>query len=332
MNLLVVEVALPLRSPIATAYGTLGERRTVLVGVEDGSHVGWGEAAPFPGADAESIDDVWNALVDGTDLPPTARAALDAAWTDLAARRDGRTLAAHVGAAGRAPIPSLAIGAGGIDETFGDVERAIALGCGAVKLKVGPGDAARVAAVTTRYPAITVGADANGSLSDQSEALAFEDAGAAYLEQPFDPGALADHARLRRATSVMEVVLDESVRSPRDADRIFAAGAADRVCLKPGRLGIGAVVDVAARAAADGVGIKIGGMFDSAVGRSIAWSLARLPHARYDDVAPDDAYFTADVGVSNPSGPGIGLEPHTEEVALRRVRVPLADGRGTVPA
>ncbi|HSG79688.1 MAG TPA: enolase C-terminal domain-like protein [Acidimicrobiia bacterium] len=332
MNLVVVEIALPLRSPIVTAYGEVGERHTILVGVEDGPLIGWGEAAPFPGADAESTDDVWHALVEDTPLPPTASAALSTALTDLAARREGTALAVGVGATGSAPVASLAIGAGDVDRTLGDAERAVELGCGAVKLKVGPGDAERITAVTARFPGLTVGADANGSLSDEGQALAFEHAGAAYLEQPFDPAALAAHARLRERTSTMEVVLDETIRSAADAERVFAAGAADRICLKPGRLGIDAVVELAARAGAHGVGIKIGGMFESAVGRSVVHALAGLRGSRFDDAAPDGAYFTEDVGQAVGGGAGIGFDPDADRLTLRRARVPLSPGRGTVRA
>ena len=49
VTLRLVEIALPFHRPFSIAGSTVRSRRTVLVGLGDGTHCGWGEAAPFPG-------------------------------------------------------------------------------------------------------------------------------------------------------------------------------------------------------------------------------------------------------------------------------------------
>lgn len=329
MSIRLFEIDLPLHRPLVTAAGQITSRRTVLVTVDGG----WGEAAPFPGIDQESVDDVWTAFTNGNPLPATGAAALDAAIHDAAARAAHNTLAAVLGAQGPPPVLSAAIGVAGIDETLLAVADARRLGARAVKIKVASAlDVATVSAVVATYGDMIVGADANESLASIDDALAFEAAGARYLEQPFAKADLARHRELRTRLGVMEVILDESIQSLADARVACEAAAADRLCLKTGRLGISDTLSVATLAHSHGIGIKIGGMFDSRVGRAIAASLAHLEGCRYDDIAPTGTYFSGDVDVDVDGEWGIGFTPDPTHLAVRTAEIDDPRERVTVHA
>ncbi len=98
---------LGLVSPLVTAHGVVEHREGVLLSISDGTHVGWGEAAPMPGWSRESLDDCKTVLasisprlaeMDSIDDPrfgavlteleaqPHARAAVAGAAFDLLAR------------------------------------------------------------------------------------------------------------------------------------------------------------------------------------------------------------------------------------------------------
>src|ERR1700722_17420326 len=48
---------LPFRMPVRTAHGVWREREGLIVRLEDGEHVGWGEVAPVPGFGDEKIEE-----------------------------------------------------------------------------------------------------------------------------------------------------------------------------------------------------------------------------------------------------------------------------------
>ena len=99
---------LGLLSPLVTAHGVVNHREGVLFSISDGTHVGWGEAAPMPGWSRESLDGCKTVLasiaprlveLDSVDDPrfgalltelearPHARAAVAGAAFDLLAHR-----------------------------------------------------------------------------------------------------------------------------------------------------------------------------------------------------------------------------------------------------
>ncbi len=326
-----VEVEIPLRRPLRTARGKVTSRRTVLVGAVAGSVVGWGEAAPYPGLQAETVDDVWEALCAGGEPPPTGAAALAEACADLAARLAGEPLWRRLG--GRPdPVPAgVALGIG--PDLLARAAEAVAAGYRAIKLKIAPGvDLDPLRRLRERFPALTVGLDANGGYrwSDLPTLRRLDALAPAYLEQPFPAADLAAHARLREELTT-PVALDEYVDSPGAAEEIVAAGAADLLVVKPGRLGpegCRAVHDVAVAA---GLHIRASGLLETGIGRAHTLAVATLSgvvstdvaaagfHAAIDPVAP--ALRPENGVVTPPAGPGLGVAPDPgllAEVARRR--------------
>lgn len=319
--------ALRFRHPIRTAGGVVEGRRPLLVEVRgDGHEVGWGECA------AEDSPGYWHewaggaeAAVEGLDLLgrevsaddvpavegwPMASAAVEMAVLDALLRRAGRSLASWLGATRDRVEATLTVGIGEpVDEQAAAPYRN-------VKLKAASG----VDLDVDRWAGRRVSADANGSLQPDDVAR-LVGAGLDHLEQPYGADDWDGHAALRRAHHDLAVALDESIRTVEDVRRAAGEGAADIVVLKPGRLGGLRAARAAHDAAVEaGLRCKVGGMWDTGVGRAAALALAGLPGCtvppdlsaadRYweRDVVTEPAHVDADGCLAVPAAPGLGVD------------------------
>ncbi len=329
-SLRLVDLRIPLRRPFANAAGgAVAERRVVLVGVSEDGTTGWGEAAPYPGITAEDADDVWEALreraaqVLGGDLyglPPAAAAAVDQARADLSARLEGTPLWAWTGGDGRPVRACAAIGLeNSPDETVRRVGRAVEAGMRAVKIKIAPGrDLEHLRAVRGAFPDLSAAADANGAYERGDPFFAAADRlDLAYLEQPLAAGDMDGHAALS-GRLLTPVCLDESASTPAGAAEAIERRAGGIVSLKPGLLGVTGVKQMIAKAEANGMAVKIGGLVETSVGRAHALALAARPSARFTDLTPPRLMLTADASrhpweladgfLAPPEGPGLGID------------------------
>lgn len=308
---------LPLRTPLATAIGTIRERTLWLVAAQDGAHTGWGEAAPLPGFGGEAPERCELALERATPQAPPgadtpcARAAVLDALADLAARRAGRPLAGH---AGTVRLNALAAS---------DRDAAAMAGAAVIKLKSGGdpvADAARLRALRTRLPLARFRLDANAAW-DRAGAHAFARLAAAlveYVEQPLPAGDLAGCAELRAAG--LRIALDEAVRGPADLAQAIAAQACDAVVLKPNWLGGAAAVEDLVRMASGAVQVVLSSALGSAVERLHAAHLALrlgLPgphglatgHLLERDVAAIAMADPWSIAISDQPGLGVEVAP-----------------------
>ncbi len=342
-HLTLVEIDVPFRRPLETAAGRIEARRSVLVGVETGGVTGWGEAPAFPsgrfGTAAEAMHDLANPAEWSSGHPavPIARAALEAARADAAARHAGVPLYEWLGATGTAMAARHPIGLLDPDHVLEEVAWLEAHGIAAVKLKIAPGrDVVPVEALRSALPELDIGVDANTTYRDPADPAfaALDAAGVSFIEQPFPGDDLEAHRTLRSATS-MSVCLDETITSEEAAARALSAEAADILSIKLNRHGLGALRRIVATATEHGVGVRIGGTFDTTIGRLHLLAAAGLPGIVDAAVGPPSAYLAADVSRYPPiSGgrvtpepvPGIGAEPLDEavrQVEVRRVVVEI---------
>ena len=323
-----IDLHIPLCRPLSNARGAVRERRVVLIAITESGMTGWGEAAPYPGVTTENADDVWRALLarsdsvlarDSSALDGTASAAVDQAWRDLAARREGVPLWSQVGGAAR---PVRACAAIGLEpspsETVGRVGQALGAGMREVKVKIEPGrDREHLAAVRDRFPRLAVAADANGSYEADDRFFEVVDAlSLSYLEQPLPARDLAGHSLLRDRIAT-RVCLDESASTLAGALEVIAHGAADIVSVKPGLLGVTGVLRVMEQAEAACVAVKIGGLVETSVGRAHALALATRQSVKFTDLVPPRWLLNADASrhsweladghFSAPLGPGLGI-------------------------
>lgn len=276
---------LPLDEPFGISFETITETPGLLAVASDGRHEGYGEGAPLAQITGESRRDALEAVEDWAPNPsrlhrlgsPAARAAIEGALLDLAARREGLPLAELLGADAVEPVPtSVTVPLGGGD--LGDrVQAALEAGTSIVKVKAG-GD---LSADLDRLARVREGAGSDASLrvdpnqgwtrTEALEALdTLEDLGVDLLEQPLETGDLAGHAALRDHTTI-PVALDEDVHSPADVRRAVDAGAADVVNLKLTKTGgLRPALAAADEARAGGLRCMLGCMIESRVGIGLA--------------------------------------------------------------
>ena len=303
----------------------------MIVGITESGVTGWGEAAPYPDVTPESVDDVWDTLCDlglavledsGSRIPPTAAAGIDQAREDLSARQAGLSIRSFSGDADRPVRACAAIGLESLPaQTVDRVGEAINAGIRQVKVKIEPGrDLDHLWGIRSRYPDLSLAADANGSYRIGDQFFESVDSlGLTYLEQPLPVGDRTGYSMLREQIATL-VCLDESTATAADAQAAIDQGIADIVSLKPGLLGVTSVRYLAEHAEKAGITVKIGGLVETSVGRAHALALAAHPAVKFTDLVPPRWLLDGDVSnqqwelvnghLSLPRGSsGIGVNP-----------------------
>jgi o-succinylbenzoate synthase len=349
-------VRLRLRAPIATARGPIESREgSVLALTTESGLVGYGEALPLAGFSGESPDrasetlsglarvligrevEELDALLDLVEElapeAPAARAAVDVALFDLAARAQGIGVAALLALPER-PRARIDVNALVYDERPEIVAReasaAIAEGYRTVKIKVGALalelDEARVAAVRDAVGSeARIRLDANGGWKEREaeEAIArLAPYRIELLEQPVEARDLGGLARLS-TRSPIPIAADEALAGGYAVDEIFTRDAASVLVLKPAALGgLRASQRIAARARAAGWGVVVTSALDSAVGLAAALQLAAaLPGPHLAAGLATGALLDRDLAkaptpsrgtLTMPDEPGIGVAPLRE--------------------
>jgi o-succinylbenzoate synthase len=352
---------LPLVRFFETSFGRVYDRTFLLVRLDGEGETAWGEcvADDNPYYSSETVETAWHVitaflapLVLGVsfthprDVFPAmrrvrghhmAKAALEMAAWDLAARQAGVPLATLLGGTRAAVASGVSIG---IQDSLGQlVERVgaeLAEGYRRIKIKVKPGwDLEAAAAIRASFGDIPLMVDANAaySLGDAAHLAGFDAFNLMMIEQPLDYDDVFDHAELQRQMST-PICLDESIHSVRLGRDAIDAGACRIINIKPGRVGGHAEsVRLHDLCAARGVPVWHGGMLESGIGRAHNIHLSTLPNFSLPgDVAASKRYYHPDliepgieVGADGtipvPTGPGIGVHvvmDRIERATLRR--------------
>jgi o-succinylbenzoate synthase len=323
-----------------TGFGPIRERTGFLVGLDDGTHVGWGDASPLPGWSIDSVaateralrqtlalvttDTDVTAALEHLDEHPHARAAVAGAWADLRARRDGVPLAASLSDGWRREVEVNAVLTASEPRTLeADAAAAVASGFGSLKLKVGTGDPVgdieRIRAARRGGPGAEIRLDANRAWDRETavETLrAVAEADVAWCEEPTsNPG---EFNSIEAATGV-RVAIDESVRTESDLLAALTSGIAV-VVLKPQALGGPDRAERVARRAHDsGATVVVTSFMDSAIGVAhalhaasafgdpIAHGLATASLLE-DDVGPSPTVRHGTISLSRAAGLGVDPE------------------------
>ena len=346
-------VALPLAQPREAAGRRLETLETVLVCMRSGDLEGWGEASPgnAPLAGAEWAAGVFACLRDW--LAPTlsgthvdsgdhlqqrlepfrgnrfAKGALDSAWWDLEARRQGRPLPQLLGAKRTAVELGVTFDRmDSVDEFISAIGRAFEAGFARVKLKFRPGwDIRMVEAVRKEFPSQTLQIDCEGGMRlDLMDLLCrLDDFCLAMIEQPLPPDDLVGHAMVQEAIRT-PVCLDESVTSLAQAEIALELKSCRSINLKPGRVGgltpAMAIHDVCRDG---GVSCWVAATPQSAIGVRTGLALAGKENCTYPaDYVPVEGFLAQDLAepllpareqpdaplsVRLWSEPGIGIVP-----------------------
>jgi O-succinylbenzoate synthase len=341
-------VELPLRAPFETSFGRTTRKSFLLVAASADGVVGLGECVadddPFylPETNQTALHVMRDFLapmllaldvahprevrpafsrVRGHEM---AKAALEMAVWDLAARREGVPLWRLLG--GRPGVVPAGVSIGLQADDASLVERVAAeaaAGYRRVKVKIKPGrDVALVAAVRERFPTLPLMVDANSAytLDDAPRLAALDAFSLTMIEQPLAWDDIVDHAALQRRLATA-VCLDESIRSAEDARRALDLGACRVVNVKVGRVGgFAGALAVHDVCRARGVPVWCGGMLESGIGRLANVHLQTLPgftlpgdtsaSARYfdEDLVLPPVTVSREGTIAVPEGPGIGHE------------------------
>jgi len=361
------EIRLPLVHPFETSFGRTTERRILLVRVIDkNGNEGWGEctagegqfyceewiesawvtlnsflAGRVAGKDIKSAADVWKLLqpVRGNRM---AKAAIEAACWDLEAKQLGMPLWKLLGG-DRSEIPcGVSIGIQNTpDELLAKIERELAAGYQRIKIKIKPGwDANIIQHVRGRFPGIQLMADANSAytLADADLFRQLDQFDLTMIEQPLGHDDIFDHAALQKQIKTA-ICLDESIRSPADAEHAIQLGSCRVINVKLGRVGGHDQAKKVERICREkDIPVWCGGMLESGIGRAHNIAMATLPGFTLPgDVSASSRYWEEDVidppvTVSNegtitaPPGPGIGFDIKVARIERLTVRKELVTG------
>jgi o-succinylbenzoate synthase len=354
-------VALPLKYPFRTSFGTEYDKDAMLVRVVADGVEGWGEcvamAEPLYSSEylAMSLDVTRRFLgpailaqsdvrADGIArlLAPIkghrmSKAAIEMAVLDAELRAAGDSFGRRLGAVVDRVPSGVSVGiVDSVDELLDIVGGYLDDGYVRIKLKIEPGwDVEPVRAVRERFGDIPLQVDANTAygLVDAQHLARLDDFDLLLIEQPLGEEDIRQHAELA-ALIRTPVCLDESIVSVEAAADAIALGACRIINVKPGRVGgyleAKRIHDVAA---ANGISVWCGGMVETGLGRAANAALAALPGFTLPgDVSGSDRFFDEDITppiemsdgyVAVPTGPGLGVEPVSEILQRRTTSVEL---------
>jgi o-succinylbenzoate synthase len=341
-------ISLRLREPFRISSGTAFARRILIVRLHCDGITGYGEcvAGETPHYSSETVDTA-RLVIDRYLLPAVlgrefahpdelaarldaaarghrmAKAAIEMAGWDLAARLAGVPLATLLGGVRDAVDAGVSIGIqDDVPALLERIETFAAEGYRRVKVKIAPGwDVDVVGAIRLRFPELPLMVDANAAYvaADGPLLRRLDDSGLLMIEQPFGEDELLQHARLQQQLST-PLCLDESVTSPQRCEEALALHAGRIVNIKPGRLGGHAAASRVHDLCRDaGVPVWCGGMLESGIGRAHNVALASLPNFRLPgDLSASGRYWERDVitppftlrdgRLGVPAGHGIGVE------------------------
>jgi O-succinylbenzoate synthase len=272
---------------------------------------------------------------------PLAKATLDQAVWDVTAKRDGLSFAEKLaqpypeGARKRVKV-GVSIGIQpSIRETLHVIETHLQQGYDRIKLKIKPGHDVELArAACDAFPGVPIMLDANSAyrLGDASVFQAMDVLDLLMLEQPLGYEDIYDHSQLRPQIKT-PLCLDESIHSADHARFAIAIGACDIINIKPSRVSgwteARRIHDLGRSA---GLGLWVGGMLETGVGRAAQLALASLPGFTLPgDISATERYYAHDIAtpfflnkedstIDVPAGPGLGMELDDERLQAVTLR------------
>jgi L-Ala-D/L-Glu epimerase len=303
VEMTVAPLSVPLREPFVIASGQVDTTRAALVQVtlQDARGqraIGLGESAALPpvtredqpdllraiggaaaglrGATIANLGELERLLAERLPAGAVARAGVETAILDAAARLQGVPLHEALGGppAGPVLVTDITLSISDPTQMAAAALRHAQAGFTCFKVKVGRdwrADCASLRAVAAAVPGARFRLDANAGFT-AAEALALLDTALGdgltieCYEQPCAAGDLAGMAEVA-ARAPVPVVADESFRGPADLDRLLAARAAGAVNLKLAKLGGPlAALALARRARAEGLQLMAGAMVETRLG------------------------------------------------------------------
>ncbi len=348
-----VTVRLPFVSPFGTSVHTWTCKEALLLMIGSDGLSGWGEcvADPDPFYASETTSTAFHIIRDfllplvepgltlgelGTRFRRVrghgmAKATVENALLDLAARRAGLPLHALLGWPRRPIMSGISIGLqDSIEALLAAVDEAVGRGYHRVKMKVARDrDVAWVAAVRERFPGLRLMVDANGDyrLEDAPHLQQLDAFELMMIEQPLSYSDIVQHAALQKLLRT-PLCLDESIHGLDDALAAMELGACRIVNVKQGRVGgLLESIRIAGACAARGIDVWSGGMDETGIGRAVNIHLQTVDGFTLPgDTSETSRYFHEDIVeppvvldragfIEVPAGPGTGVTVLEERLA-----------------
>ncbi|HDI75118.1 MAG TPA: o-succinylbenzoate synthase [Thermoprotei archaeon] len=362
-------IRMKLAHPFETSFGRQVYRSCILVKVEDESGVeGWAEcvAGRGPWYSYETVETAWHIIRDfiaplvfkEKQVNPLtvnrvlskirghnmAKASVEMAIWDAEAKIRKQPLSVILGGEKEKIESGVSIGIQkDIDYLLKRISMFLDQGYRRIKLKIKPGwDVEVVKRVRKEYPDIRIQVDANAAytLRDLRVLLELDKLDLLMIEQPLGYDDLIYHSKLQSMLKT-PLCLDESIKSPEDAVKANLLGSCRIINIKPGRVGgHRASLMIHDYCTLAGLGVWIGGMLETGIGRGHLVALASLPGINYpNDISASDRYYEEDIveppwtlnpdgTISVPNKPGIGIKVKTdlvEELALKKTVLRKSD-------
>jgi o-succinylbenzoate synthase len=340
------EIHMQLKSPFETSFGTVQDRRILLVEVIADGVSGWGEvtAGEAPAYNAETTDTAWHVISDfmaprlvgktlaqASDFPglmtqvrghEMAKSGLENALWDVEAQIKGVPLYKLLGGT----IEEIACGVSlGIRENpqslVKRVEQELRSGYQRIKLKIKPGkDVEYVAAVRKEFPGIRLSVDANSaySLEDAAHLKKLDEFNLLMMEQPLSWDDIYSHSKLQ-AQIQTAICLDECIHNTRHALTAIELKACRIINIKLGRVsGHAEARRMQEACSQQNIPVWCGGMLESGVGRIHNIAMSTLSgFSLPGDVSASQRYWNEDI-----------IEPEVEVTPHGTIRVPNTPGLG----
>jgi o-succinylbenzoate synthase len=340
------EIRMRLKSPFETSFGTVQDRRIVLVEVVADGVSGWGEvtAGETPAYNPETTDTAWHVLSDflapgvigktvskSSELPALmsqirghemAKSGIENALWDAEAKLRGIPLYKHLGGT----MEEIACGVSlGIrenpDALVRKVEEELRSGYQRIKLKIKPGkDYQFVAAVRKQFPQIRLSVDANSAytLDDAEHLKSLDEFDLLMMEQPLNWDDIYAHCKLQ-AQIKTAICLDECIHNTRHALTAIELKSCRIINIKLGRVSGHSEARLMQDACrTNGIPVWCGGMLESGIGRAHNIAMSTLPgFSLPGDVSASHRYWSEDI-----------VEPAIEVAAKGTIQVPRTPGLG----
>jgi o-succinylbenzoic acid (OSB) synthetase len=345
-SIVVREIHMRLKSPFETSFGTVQNRRILLVQVVADGVTGWGEvtAGETPGYNAETTDTAWHIisnfvgpllpgrfLVSASEFPDLvghirghemAKSGVETALWDAEAKLAGLPLSGLLGGAKQEIDCGVSLGIRENPQSLvARVEQELRSGYQRIKLKIKPGkDYDFVKAVRREFPKILLSVDANSAygLNDAEHLAAFDDFDLLMMEQPLDWDDIYAHAKLQPLIK-SPICLDECIHNTRHALAAIELNACRIINIKIGRVGGHTEARLLQKVCKDrGIPVWCGGMLESGIGRAHNIAVSTLPGFTLPgDVSASNRYWDEDI-----------IEPEVEVSPNGKIRVLAAPGIG----
>jgi o-succinylbenzoate synthase len=311
-------VRIPLVEPFRISSGAIAEKDGIVVRVEAGDYVGYGESSPMSGTfySSDTPESCWSDL---RELSPSligktlksasidtlpgsnfAKVGIETALWDIESKRQGKPLSELLGGIEKPVESGLAVGLyDDVRDLLRTIERYLTDGYKRVKIKIERGrDVELVRAVRASFGSIPLFVDANGAydLSDIEIFKALDDFDLMMFEQPF-PGVMLHELAELQSKVRTPVCLDESLETPDDLRDAIRLGSLKIANIKIQRVGgFAGALEIYEICRQHSIPVWVGTMPELGIGQVQGMALATLSHCMYPtDVEASLRWFRDDI-------------------------------------